>query len=534
MDPEGEDWSADAIRAELQRVLQSTQFDASERNRRFLLYVIEEALAGRAGRIKAYSIATEVFGRDVNFDPQLDPVVRMEARRLRRSLERFYLTDGKTSAVRIAMPKGAYAPEFLSGAVNFAAAGEPKPDSRPDSSANGRASSIAVAPFDAEGDESSFLHFNQGFTDQLLVGLSRYPEIFVYGPGALTRRHATADEPLPADFELSGSTALFGSHINVKAVLVEARSGRVVWGQTLERDLRADSPLSVRDELANRIVRSLAQSNGAILAAVAKRAETRTSDTLTPLESIARFGKYRLSYSRNLYHQVRGALERSVALAPDYAEPLACLSQVYCDGYRFGFASDISPVSLVDHAVRLAQRAVDLDSRSSRAEHALGLALWLSGDVHGSLNAFQAAVELNPNAVEVRGGLGLLWTLLGQWRLGLPLLEETLGQIPQLPIPRLGLSLYHFANERYDEALEHAVEIQTPDIPQGFVVRAACLVRLGRSAEAAREAERIVRAPYGSRGVLFALTGGNAHPDLVEKLTSSLREAGVPCEFLQS
>ncbi|HEY6630510.1 MAG TPA: hypothetical protein VIZ90_03570, partial [Rhizobiaceae bacterium] len=82
------------IRAELNRVLSSPQFDSSERNRRFLEYVVEETLAGRADRIKAYNVATTVFGRDDSFDPQLDPVVRMEARRLRRALERLYLVEG--------------------------------------------------------------------------------------------------------------------------------------------------------------------------------------------------------------------------------------------------------------------------------------------------------------------------------------------------------------------------------------------------------------------------------------------------------
>ena len=96
---------AAAARAELHRVLGSSHFEASERNRRFLEYVVEETLAGRADRIKAYNIATIVFGRDANFDAQLDPVVRMEARRLRRSLERFYLTEGTSNSVRLAMPE---------------------------------------------------------------------------------------------------------------------------------------------------------------------------------------------------------------------------------------------------------------------------------------------------------------------------------------------------------------------------------------------------------------------------------------------
>ena len=73
-------------RAELNRILASQHLDASERNRGFLAYVVETTLAGHADRIKAYMIATEVFGRGPKFDPQLDSIVRIEAGRLRRSL----------------------------------------------------------------------------------------------------------------------------------------------------------------------------------------------------------------------------------------------------------------------------------------------------------------------------------------------------------------------------------------------------------------------------------------------------------------
>src|SRR5262249_46393555 len=156
----------------------------------------------------------------------------------------------------------------------------------------GRGASVAVSPFDAEGDESGFLHFNRGFTDQLLVGLSRFPEIVVFGPGAVTRqqsaRNDATGEHSDTDFVLSGSTATFGTFVNVKAVLADGRTGRVVWGQTIERELRADSVLSIRDEIANRIVRSLAQPGGPFLSAAVRRGEARTSETLTPLESIAR------------------------------------------------------------------------------------------------------------------------------------------------------------------------------------------------------------------------------------------------------
>ena len=68
-----------AIRAELARILASGAFDASDRNRSFLRHVVEETLAGRGERIKAYAIATTVFGRGTDFDPQVDSIVRIEA-----------------------------------------------------------------------------------------------------------------------------------------------------------------------------------------------------------------------------------------------------------------------------------------------------------------------------------------------------------------------------------------------------------------------------------------------------------------------
>jgi adenylate cyclase len=102
----------DAVRDELERILASEEFVASDRLKSFLRFVVEESLAGRADRLKAYTIALEVFGRDESFDPASDPVVRMEAGKLRRRLEHYYLGAGQRDAIRIEIPKGGYAPTF--------------------------------------------------------------------------------------------------------------------------------------------------------------------------------------------------------------------------------------------------------------------------------------------------------------------------------------------------------------------------------------------------------------------------------------
>ncbi|MCU4179869.1 hypothetical protein [Bosea sp. BH3] len=84
----------------------------SERNRRFLDFVVRETLAGHADRIKAYTIGVDVFGRDQTFDPAVDPIVRIEANRVRSALAAYYDREGRNDRLRISMPAGTYVPTF--------------------------------------------------------------------------------------------------------------------------------------------------------------------------------------------------------------------------------------------------------------------------------------------------------------------------------------------------------------------------------------------------------------------------------------
>ena len=80
----------EAIRHQLDRILNSGPFHQSQRRQRFLEYLVNETLAGRSDRLKGYNIALEVFDRPETFDPILDPVVRIEAGRLREKLREYY------------------------------------------------------------------------------------------------------------------------------------------------------------------------------------------------------------------------------------------------------------------------------------------------------------------------------------------------------------------------------------------------------------------------------------------------------------
>src|SRR5580700_11695741 len=103
---------AQAVRQQLERVLESPGFSRNERLSRFLRFVVEGHLDGKDHELKESVIAVEVFGRSPGFDSRLDPVVRTEAVRLRARLSDYYLKDGKADALVIELPKGGYVPRF--------------------------------------------------------------------------------------------------------------------------------------------------------------------------------------------------------------------------------------------------------------------------------------------------------------------------------------------------------------------------------------------------------------------------------------
>jgi TolB-like protein len=117
--------TADEIRAQLDRVLASEGFANADRMSAFLRYVVERALAGESDQIKEYAIGVDVFGRNGSYDPRLDSIVRVEARRLRAKVDEYYATTGGRDPVIIGLRRGTYVPSFerrRDGAESLAAA----------------------------------------------------------------------------------------------------------------------------------------------------------------------------------------------------------------------------------------------------------------------------------------------------------------------------------------------------------------------------------------------------------------------------
>ena len=100
------------VKAQLENLLSSAELGSAPSLQRFLRHVVEETLAGRGDSLKEYSIGSVVFSRGEDFNPRIDPIVRVQARNVRARLEQYYAAAGARDPVIIEMPKGTYVPVF--------------------------------------------------------------------------------------------------------------------------------------------------------------------------------------------------------------------------------------------------------------------------------------------------------------------------------------------------------------------------------------------------------------------------------------
>jgi adenylate cyclase len=519
----GQTVSVEAVRDQMMRILSSPQLDASARNRKFLTFVVEETLAGRGGRIKGYTVATSVFGRDEHFDPQIDSIVRIEAGRLRRSLERYYLTAGRSDPVKIEIPRGSYVPSFM---VHHGERDSVSPHGAP---------AVLVTPFEEEGDREAFPNFTRGFVRALIIALSRFTGLRVFCADR-SLRHLPGSDPAEthrdADVEyvLSGGTSFAPDEFSIDVLLVEDRSGRTVWGESFTRALRPSGLIALRNEVANQVARTLAQPYGVIHSDLAQDFDGTPPEAMASYAAVLRFYTYWRTFDRTRLEEVHVGLERAVVAEPNYAEACACLSLLYSNAHRFSHPTGAVGLDPHERALTLARQAVDRAPSSSWALYALGLARWFAGDPSGGIAALEMGRNLNPNDTTILADLGQRYAMLGQWDKAVPLIEEAYARNPSQPGSyRIGLFLYHYAHGEHEEALAEARRVEAPQVLYGHVAVAAAAGRLGRHQEAAAALTAIRSIDPGyERRVVSDLESRNLAPDLIQAVVEGLTEAGLP------
>jgi TolB-like protein len=240
--PPVEGLSRAAVAAELDKILSSATFIRSKRLGRFLRFTVEQCLDGHQQSLKEYLVGVEVFNKMESFDPRIDSIVRVEARRLRTKLERYYQTEGKDDQVIIQFRKGSYVPLLLTRE-------QLKHMGIDEYGARCAVKTVVVSRFSNLGVDPSHSHFCTGLTEDIVSALTK-----LQGLRVMSRLNQSGEETR-ADYMLEGSVRKQGDRLRIAVQLIDCATSLYIWSETYERSL--EDVFAVQDDISNAVATSL-------------------------------------------------------------------------------------------------------------------------------------------------------------------------------------------------------------------------------------------------------------------------------------
>lgn len=566
-------FTSSAIEIQLERILQHNDFPATDLRRAFLSFVVNETLAGRGKLIKGVSIAQEVFGRDENFDQQNDPVVRLEARRLRSDLDRYYVGAGRWDNIRISIPKGGYTPRFEPQEVL-----QPRPQTTTHSVPEPRTSNpsakflltkvaaisglgflfalmlswvflmprqldaemdlpkgpvIAVLPFLHLSEDPKRQYFSQGITQQLTTELARFRDLWVLPLGTLQRLSPASVEPqslaaeLGAEFVLEGSVLELGNTLRLTARLVNLETGRYTWVRSYAVDATPADIYSIQNKIIQDVVGNLAGKYGILAQDAMKTARGKAPKHLDAYDCVLRYYDYQISIRLDRHPEIKDCVLNATQIDPEYSEAWAVLSNLYMQEIRFDLGTDkAQSLSLANDAVN---RSIELDPESFAAHLMRSNLLFTAGDLTGFKAAGETALALNPNSSTVLAHYGMRLAFSGSWVDGLALVDRAKTLNPVHPqwylFPEV---FYRYHQQEYALALTALDKINMPDFFWVQLLQAASHGQLGNTKQAQVATQELLELKPGvSEGATDIIKIWQLGEDLNLHIEQGLRKAGL-------
>ena len=580
------------IREELNRILDSSEFRATARRKAFLQYVIDEYLAGQQDRLKGFAIALAVFDRDEKFDPQLDPIVRLEAGRLRRDLEHYYLTAGHADPIIIDLPKGAYVPAlkrrdvgasqpnatpevwpeeiasarravrqtFRHRATLFATAGiglslvaiaagfwvwrpnqggvssqPPAGDSRaPERTAELRMLSVAVVPFAMVNGGAEDKYFAEGLSQEVAKSLSRFQSIAVVAPSSILAtagsQGGNARVPSGINYILEGTVEKVPGTIRVSARLVDGASSKLVWAQSYQREADPRRIFEIREDVSFKIAANVGSNHG-ILALNFVAATQKAPEHLDSFDCVLQYYRYNIVGLEPSHLRVRACLERTVERDPGYAAAWASLANVYAQEYRLGFnpTPDRHPAAPA-RALRAAERAVELAPSDATASLMLANVYFDHEEYAGFRRMGEAAIRLSPGDPDLLVHYGMRLGFIGEWERGMNLVRRGIDVSVSHPAwYHYPLAFHHYLHGDYEQALSAAEKVRPLGLLGYDFFAAMCFAKSNQPERGREAAGRLVAAhPNASEKFWDLMRAWKFRPDAVQSFAEGLRNAGVP------
>jgi adenylate cyclase len=518
--------SETAVRKQLRRILAIPEFQRSPMLRDFLNFIVGKTLAGQAREIKAYTVAIQVLGRRADFDAGKDPIVRILAGRLRRVLERYYLTQGRQDPVRIDIPKGAYVPRFQEIRRDEPSSAADPVLARPAGPA------VAVMPLlNLTGDRQQEF-FTDGLAEELTSELARYQDLKVIayqstlhwkGKGHDVRE---VGRDLGVRFLVEGSVRKAAKTVKIAIHLIDALNGQSLWGEQYCRELKADTLIALQEEIARQVVARMGDLYGVIPQTLSRESRKKPPEALETYEAILRFYHHITIMSPQTFAESLMALEQAVDRDPESGLAWSLLAFLCTESYSLQLGPMDSPL---ERAWLAAHKGTVQEPENQVVRAAQAHVHFFRNERELFLSEAEAALALNPNAPVPIAFLGWLLALYGEWERGLAILKKGMELNPHYPgwlhmAPFFNLYL----QERYEEADQEARAFQMPQLFWDPLLRAAALGKLGKKPEANLAVQELLRLrPNFVTDGHFLMSCYVKFPRLFDALLDGLRQAGL-------
>jgi adenylate cyclase len=454
----------------------------------------------------------------------------VEAGRLRRALEHYYLTAGKNDPVRIHIPKGSYVPTFRT--VDVAPSGTQTHTSENEDSALPTGPTVAVMPLiNMNGDEKQ-TYFADGLTEELTAELARFQEFQVIASQSTMRFKGRKVDPkevgrdLGVRFLLTGSVRKDLKTVKVAIRLIDTSTAAQIWGENYKRDQTAADLIAAQEEIANSVVGAIADQYGLITRKLSRESRKKAPANLKAYDAILRFYHYETKLTPETFEKARAALEQAIKLDPEYGLAWSMLGHLHADNHALGFCEIEAPL---EKALTFAQKGVALAPNNQFAQDALTLVYFHRGDKKSFLQHVEETLALNPNSPYVVGVAGWHMALYGEWDRGLSLLKKGMKLNPYHPSWfHLAPFMDYYRRGEYENALAEALKFNFPEMFWDPVMRAAALCRLGRQNEATAAVGQLLKLEPDFKSCGRWLISRYVKVDaLVDTIIEGLRKAGL-------
>ena len=397
---------------------------------------------------------------------------------------------------------------------------------------------VAVLPFQTGSQDVDLMPLAEGLTEEVVTGLCRFSYLRVISRTATSRFTEEEADPraaakvLGARYVMDGSLRRAGNKLRIAVHLVDATSSADLWAEMYERQLQPESSFDIVDDVAPRIVCTVADAQGILAHSMTEILRNRDPGSLSPYEALLRSFAYfpRIDAAEHL--AARTALERAVEQPPDRGDCWAILSILWCEEYAQGFNPRPDAVR---RALDAARRAVEAAPSNHLAHRALAAALFFRRDMEASRNAAERAVALNPMDGFTMAHLGFLVAYGGNWERGCALAEKARQLNPHHPGWYWFPVFFDAYRKRdYRGALAVAARINMPGFWRTYVALGAVYGQLGQREAGTKAVQELlsIRPDFGS--VARQELSKYWDPELTEHLIDGLRKSGleIPDESL--